>query len=620
MSLRFPLRGTRQDSPSWLVLLFLLIGVIIPSASILWFINRAADSEAASARREVAEAYQGQLRLLRDRVDRYWKTRAEELSRAKSFQNIVTRQLADSAIELRPDGSVAYPIPLPPLVEQPPIPAGTARIFETAGRWKDAADLYGQFVQTTRDPILAARAAQAQVRCLLQSGDRESALSVIENFFSKRKAADTAGRSITGDEFLLAIKLLPAKDKRRQLFMDRLSRLLNDYEKNRMPSAQRLFLMTEAGLDFPFLQAERLAAQFLESDQPRAVGTGLRAANLPGISKLLSSNGRVLALFRDETVIKISRQVVEDFPEGVRFSAIPPGAAPGSGITVPAGFMLPGWQLGFSIADSASADAARRRRNTYLWTGYLVIASLVLTGLMLGHWLRRQMHLARLKSDLVATVSHELKTPLASIRLLVDSLLEGMHRDSPKTREYLSLIANENERLTHLVENFLTFSRIERRKLRFSFGHATPDAVVQAAVDAVRERFEQSGCTITVSIEPGLPPVYADTGALTTVLINLLDNAFKYTLQEKRIAICAFREAGQVVFAIADNGIGIDARDQKRIFQTFYRVDQSLARETSGVGLGLSIVESIVRAHGGAVRVSSTVGQGSTFSVILPST
>jgi signal transduction histidine kinase len=121
-----------------------------------------------------------------------------------------------------------------------------------------------------------------------------------------------------------------------------------------------------------------------------------------------------------------------------------------------------------------------------------------------------------------------------------------------------------------------------------------------------------------VHLDPDLTPVIADADALVTALINLLDNAVKYTPPEKRIVLRVQREARGVVFAVQDNGIGIPAREQRRIFRRFYRVDQRLTRETSGVGLGLSIVDLIARAHGGAVTVQSESGAGSTFTLRLP--
>ncbi len=121
-----------------------------------------------------------------------------------------------------------------------------------------------------------------------------------------------------------------------------------------------------------------------------------------------------------------------------------------------------------------------------------------------------------------------------------------------------------------------------------------------------------------MDIEPGLPRIEADPDALLTALVNLLDNAYKYTPNEKHIRLTVRGEPGEVIFAVEDNGIGIAAREQKRIFRRFYQVDARLARETGGCGLGLSIVDSIVRAHGGSVRVTSRLGAGSTFRLCLP--
>jgi signal transduction histidine kinase len=205
------------------------------------------------------------------------------------------------------------------------------------------------------------------------------------------------------------------------------------------------------------------------------------------------------------------------------------------------------------------------------------------------------------------------------MRLLVDSLLEETEPDPGKTREYLELVAGENVRLTRLIGNFLTFSRMERNRQRFDFAETQPSDVVQPALMAMRERLQSPGCHLDVDVGPDLPALHADQDALTTVLLNLLDNACKYTPDDKRITLRAYSANGHVVFAVKDNGIGITPRDQKRIFRRFYQVDRRLARETGGCGLGLSIVEFIVRAHGGTVNVESQPGAGSTFSVRLPS-
>jgi signal transduction histidine kinase len=204
------------------------------------------------------------------------------------------------------------------------------------------------------------------------------------------------------------------------------------------------------------------------------------------------------------------------------------------------------------------------------------------------------------------------------MRVLVDGLLADPVLDAAKTRDYLRLMAVENARLSRLIENFLTFSRLDRGRYQFAMAPADPSAIVAAAVDAVRDRLPATA-TLDVQVEPSLPRVMVDTEAVGTALVNLLDNALKYTPEQKRIAVRACRDgAGFVQFVVKDNGIGIPPREQRRVFRRFYRVDQRLARETGGVGLGLSIVELIARGHGGTATVRSEPGAGSTFTLRMP--
>jgi signal transduction histidine kinase len=509
----------------------------------------------------------------------------------------------------------------------------TAQLLEERRNFAAAIAVYANIATRDADVALAARAAQGAIRCLLRLPDHAAAASMILQFFSAGrlvKAADLQGRMISADEYLLALRLSGAKGRGRAAIVERLVGWLNDYAQP-IPSSQRLFLMSELvamGVPperFPTYEAERLAAQVLETGTVTA-GAGLESTRVPELWTLTAKGGRVVALLRTASVMDSTRAVLKETGAnpGVSFQVIPPGAVIKQSFKPPneaiaAGPMLPGWQLGFTLESAGPMEeASRRRRTAYLWVGYVVIASMTIVGLLLGRTLRRQLRLARMKTDLVAAVSHELKTPLASMRLLVDSLLEDRELDFQKTREYLALIAGENLRLTRLIENFLTFSRIERNRQHFEFGAADAASIVRTAANSVRERFDQPACRLDLAIESNLPEIHVDSDALVTVLINLLDNAYKYTPGEKRITLRAFREAESVILAVEDNGIGIEPHDQKRIFRKFYRVDQRLARETGGCGLGLSIVEFIVRAHGGSVRVTSRPGAGSTFSVVLP--
>lgn len=613
-----------RDRGTWLLALFLLLGVLAPSGSVLWFMNDAARSQAETARQRVTEAYRAQLGMLRERVDAWWRACAAALDGAAAG--------ADAVVLLDGRGTPVRPaIPLDPApdtaLESPGWREAESR--ERSGRLAEAAETWQRLANSERNPDLAARAAQSQIRCLVRAGQRNATLAPIQQHFggaSANRARDPEGRLIAADEQLLALQLLPRSDPRFAHQSSALAATLNAPQGPPMPAGQRLFLMDELrklapeAASFPSYPAELLAEQFVEADRARPGDAVLEPSGLPGVWKLTSPNRRVVALYRSSTVESLSNAVLagQNPPHSVRFTVAPPDA-PAASEAVAAGAMLPGWQISFTLLDTGPLDeASRRRRAAYVWLGCAVVAGLAMAGLLAGQYFHRQMRLNRLKTDLLATVSHELKTPLASMRLLVETLLLDEHPDAVKTREYLNLIAGENVRLTRLVENFLTFSRIERNRQRFDLTETCASAIVDSALAAMGERLQAPGCRLQVEMNPGLPPIFADQDALTTVLLNLLDNACKYTPAEKRIRLSAYRENGRVAFAVEDDGIGIAPREQKRIFRRFYRVDRRLARETGGCGLGLSIVEFIVRAHGGQVTVESRLGAGSTFRVLLP--
>jgi signal transduction histidine kinase len=404
-----------------------------------------------------------------------------------------------------------------------------------------------------------------------------------------------------------------------------LRELLLDYGNPAMSSGQRVFLMKEMGLmrlapglaDFPTLAAEELAAQLIEAEPKPRADRLLWAGALPGIWKLGSAKGRVVALFRIETVLKQTRGILsrQSLPADVRVQATPPDTpvSPSAVIQMmPAGERLPGWQLTLTRSGGDPFDdLASRQMTLYFWIGSLVIGAVAVLALLAAWIIRRSLRVAGMKADLVAAVSHELKTPLTSMQLLVDTLLDDPVMDPEKTREYLEMMARENSRL------FLAFSRMERNKYRFEFASVRVEEVVDAAVHAAGERFQEPGCELTVEVAPGLSAIHADESALVTALVNLLDNAYKYTPEEKRITLRAFATNGGVCFEVRDNGIGIAPREMKKIFLKFYQADRRLSRAGGGCGLGLSIVRFLVEAHGGSVQVASEPGKGSTFTVAL---
>ncbi|OHB80592.1 MAG: hypothetical protein A2Z25_01080 [Planctomycetes bacterium RBG_16_55_9] len=285
----------------------------------------------------------------------------------------------------------------------------------------------------------------------------------------------------------------------------------------------------------------------------------------------------------------------------------------------PLGKFFPGWnvEVHFDQVDIFE-KTANRQRMIYVWAGLLAIAVVVAVGLLSAQAVGKQIKINKLKNDFIATVSHELKTPLASMRVLVDTLLEGSYRDQRQVTDYLQLISKENERLSGLIDNFLTFSRMERNKQAFVMARTSPAAIVSAAAEAVKTKFAAGRCVLEVKAGDNLPDVMADRDAMVTVLVNLLDNAYKYSNDDKRIELSAFAEDGSVCFRVSDNGLGISRRALKKIFERFYQVDRSLTRRAEGCGLGLSIAKFIVDAHKGTISVDSKPGQGSVFTVKLP--
>jgi signal transduction histidine kinase len=432
------------------------------------------------------------------------------------------------------------------------------------------------------------------------------ALQAIERYSRTPRFAagrDPYGRLIAADARLLSLQLMSPSDARFQPVAEALAAIVNDYDTLSMPSSQRLFVMGGfTGLSLPTYAAEQLAAEFLEADGRAPAGEALEPAGLSEVWKQRLGS-HAIALFRTANVTAMADAVLRghSVANEATFALLPPGRERGTE-SLTAGRLLPGWHLSVALSGTERQGQASRRVTSYLWTGSLAVAGLAVAGLLLWQAFRRQMHVNRLKTDLVAAVSHELRTPLTSMRALVDLLLENPAIDGHASREYLQMIAGENARLSRLIEHVLTFARVDRDRQALVFRDVSPAAVVrEAAAIQGRERFPG----LTVDVAPDLALLYGDQDALVTVLLNLLENAYKYSGDDRRVLLRVRQDRARVVIEVADNGIGIARRDWKRIFRPFYQVDQRLARERGGCGLGLSIVDFIVRAHGGHVMVES---------------
>jgi signal transduction histidine kinase len=248
-----------------------------------------------------------------------------------------------------------------------------------------------------------------------------------------------------------------------------------------------------------------------------------------------------------------------------------------------------------------------------------VLSVLMIGGLVLTYRsVNKQVALARLKSDFVSNVSHELRTPLALIRLYAETLELGRITTQEKKNEYYSIIRKESERLTALINNILDFSRIEAGRKEYDFRETDIAELVRNTLDSYRFQIEQQGFALEEQIDAGIPPVRVDREAIARALVNLVNNALKYSHNEKFLGVRLYRDKSVLKLEVSDRGIGIERNEQARIFEKFYRTGDPLVHNTKGSGLGLSLVRHITRAHGGEVEVESIPGRGSKFTLSLP--
>jgi signal transduction histidine kinase len=648
-----------------LVILLVAIAVILPTVCLLWFMTQAVKNERLAARQKLINVYKEKTRPLIEHLQQRCLEFEQEIQRVGQSDtfSLFTEFCCDKGYA---EGVLIYDsnnhILFPKSSDESNFI--DTEIFEKGWRlefidsnYLEAASEYEQAIKVSSIPYKVFHGKLAMIRCYEKAENIEKAVNICRELaYPEEHIVD----EYTSSDIIQArLKLVQLYQKQNTSVFEKetallLSNLIGNTKKKPLPSEVRVFVLSELlklidNSQLPQLQQENIAkAQKIlkaETLSLHAIDNLLTKSALDKLQEkrfgpidlskktygmlYKTKNRKVVLLAQRSSIVRVLKDIAEKLSDSTSAVSVFDehnnpvfGENKNAGkafLTIRPGDFWGEWKLCFFFHNSEVFDnAASKQAAIYTWTGVLVALLILASGLFAAGAVSRQIKLNRLKNDFIATVTHELKTPLASMRVLADTLLEGNYNDQKQATEYLQLISKENARLSRLIDNFLTFSRMERNKQAFDIIKADPVEIAKNAAEAVRTKFNKENCKFTVGIDDNLPSVMVDKDAMITVLVNLLDNAYKYSLHNRQIELKVFSADNFVCFSVKDNGIGMTRRQIRKAFDRFYQADSSLARTAEGTGLGLSIVKFIVDAHKGQIAVESKPETGSTFTVKLP--
>ena len=277
------------------------------------------------------------------------------------------------------------------------------------------------------------------------------------------------------------------------------------------------------------------------------------------------------------------------------------------------------WKVALFDRDGKSIEQlVGRERQLYLTLFVGIIAVMLIGVFVTVRAVIHELEVSRMKSEFVSNVSHELKTPLALIRMFGETLDTGIVTDERKRREFYSIIRKESERLTHLINNVLDFSRMDTGVKEYNFEEADLIEIVRSSLEAYKFHIRDLGFEIESELLGELVMPKIDKDAISQAFLNLLSNAVKYSEDRKYIRVGVHKDSTSALISVTDHGVGISKEQLKRIFDKFYRVPTTKAKKTRGSGLGLTLAKHIIEAHGGRIEAESEVGKGSKFTIRIP--
>ena len=571
----------------------LVLGILVPGAILAVFGFRSLRQDRLLAERQTRDALESSADLAVREVNR-------DLARWPEWN-----EPGSATLTLGRDGRLQLArglLWLPGDVPEPKLPAGTELAEEAEIRQKDYVKALHLYEAALGGAPLEARAA-----ILLRIAR------------TARKAGDL-GRAGAAWRSILPLPVSPATAAARLALVEAGAALALDLYRDllagRIPLARESYFFYSGRVEELLAAAD--AARFRDQERRGVALTEAAEAFLktprripaPGFVAFWET-GRAVLLPEDALHARLTKAAQAGMDAVI---ALRPRHRPAPGLAVvrtPDDPLLP-WRLEAAPRDAAALERSLRNRQTWFLGAMAVVLAALLSGVALtARAVRREWEFSRLQSDFVATVSHEFRSPLTGIRQLAELLDSGIVQAGDRRREYYHLILQECGRLTHLVENLLDFSRLEAGRKQYRMEAIDASAwLVETAAAARNSR-------LSAEIPAGLPAVRGDREALASAVLNLVDNAFKYSPPESPVRLAAHSGNGKLSISVTDRGPGIAPEEQARIFDRFYRGGSDLASQVKGAGIGLSLVKRIVEDHGGNVSVASRLGEGSTFTIDL---
>ena len=531
---------------------------------------------------------------------------------------------------------LAAPSPAPPTQ---PFVRGEA--LEFGRRDADAAAAAFRQLTDSRDPAIRAGALLRLARTLRTSGRQDEALAVYEQMALLGTAPVSAGPAElvarrARSELLLALG-------RRDEAETEATALLADLRGRRWRLDRSTFEFHAQDLSSRLGKPDRNAADALALsaavsilwERYRGLGAGdqvsqgqesvwidgrpvllLWKGTSASMNGLAAGRGCLESLWRTLATPAEAAFTLADSAGQVALGTPPPRAAP-MAVRPAADTGLP-WTIKVAPVNPASESGRASARRFLLLAGLALLSLLVAGGgTLVWRATARELAVAELQSDFVSAVSHEFRTPLTSMRHLTELLEDGVVTSEVARSEYYSLLSQETRRLHRLVEALLNFARMEAGRYRFRFERADPGQLTADVVDEFKRERVADGFDVQLVAAAGLA-CSIDRESLALAIWNLLENAVKYSGQCRTIRVAVERRGDQAAISVQDGGLGVAPRERKAIFEKFVRGDSARASDTKGTGIGLALVQRIVRGHGGAIDVESETGRGSTFTIVLP--